>query len=396
MSKILAFFVLALMLIGCLVDLERDAPTRVSEGEKVEPKILPNVSPEESFLERQVHAAFTPVDCPPAPARKFPNTSYSGPMIDAHVHFRSLPDGGPGSESSGENLGTGYKVAQWICMLDYEGTRQAWVFFPVWEPITQESLDVVKRAMETYPDRFVPFIMPPDDDGSSDGFPTVDAVELERMLSVYPGMFQGYGEIGLYPRQDGAPELPPDSSRLNEIYPVVSRHNLVVYFHPGEDQWESFGRVLDANPGITFVFHGDHWIDCSTCDRTPRRVAEILEKHPNAYYGVDELYGNEFLMRPEVSKEQFITHFADYGPLLEKDLANWKEFIERHPDQVLWDTDRGVGAPWSLDLEVALTLNDYSRAFIGRLDPSVQEKFAYRNAEKIFGNRATTDAAPMK
>jgi hypothetical protein len=30
-----------------------------------------------------------------------------------------------------------------------------------------------------------------------------------------------------------------------------------------------------------------------------------------------------------------------------------------------------------------LVLNDYSRMFIGRLDPSVQEKFAYKNAEKL-------------
>ncbi len=306
-------------------------------------------------------------------------------MFDAHVHFRSIPDGGPGSEAAGENLGTAYKVAQWTCMLDYEGTRGGLAFFPVWDPIVNESVEVVRRTMQAHPGRFIPFIMPPDDDGSPDGAPTVNATELERMLNVQPGLFRGFGEIGLYARNGGAPALSPDSPRLNAIYPVVRKHGLAVYFHLGEDQDAAFKRVLSANPDISFIFHGDQLIDCATCDGMADRVAEILDNHPNAYYGVDELYGDEFLLRPEVSKDRFIAHFADYAPLLEEDLANWKEFIERHPDQVLWDTDRGVGAPWSLDPDVALTLNDYSRAFIGKLDPAVQEKFAYANAEKIFG-----------
>ena len=51
---------------------------------------------------------------------------------------------------------------------------------------------------------------------------------------------------------------------------------------------------------------------------------------------------------------------------------------------MLWDTDRGVGSTWSVDPEVAVVLNDYSRAFIGRLDKNVQEKFAYKNAQWLF------------
>ncbi len=370
-----------------------DRPNFVETREKSIPREVATTpvelvgSPGKTFWKSQVDAAFEPVDCPTPPERNFSATVYSGPLFDAHIHFRSIPDGGSGSELSGENLGTGYQIGQWVCMLEYEGTSKALTFFPVWDPIARESLDVVKRTIDQYPDRFIPFIMPPDDDGSPEGFPTVDAEKLKEMLNVYPGLFQGYGELGLYERPGGAPAHPPDSPRLQDIYPIIRQNKLVVYLHPGENQSEAFERVLTANPDITFIFHGDQWIDCASCDGTAAIVARILENHPNAYYGVDELYGDEFLMRPEVSKKEFIAHFSDYAPLLEKDLANWKAFIERHPDQVLWDTDRGVGAPWSLDLDVALTLNDYSRAFIGRLDPDVQEKFAYKNAEKIFENR---------
>ena len=143
---------------------------------------------------------------------------------------------------------------------------------------------------------------------------------------------------------------------------------------------------MEQNPDINFIWHGDQLIQCESCSQTLEEVEDILENHPNAYYGVDELYGDVWLLKPEVSKEEFLEHFEAYGPLIEKDLATWKDFIEKHPDQVIWGTDRGWSAPWSLDTDVALTLNDYSRFFIARLDPSVQEKFAYKNAEKLFSN----------
>ena len=59
--------------------------------------------------------------------------------------------------------------------------------------------------------------------------------------------------------------------------------------------------------------------------------------------------------------------------------------IEAHPDQFVWGTDRGGIALWTFDLVVGQTLVDYARAFIGRLDPTVQEKFAYKNAERLLG-----------
>lgn len=54
---------------------------------------------------------------------------------------------------------------------------------------------------------------------------------------------------------------------------------------------------------------------------------------------------------------------------------------------MLWGTDRGGDALWALELDVAIALNDYTRAFIGRLDQSVQEKYAYKNAERLIGAR---------
>lgn len=50
---------------------------------------------------------------------------------------------------------------------------------------------------------------------------------------------------------------------------------------------------------------------------------------------------------------------------------------------MLWGTDRG-DAVWNYDIEVGQMQVKIARAFIGRLDPTVQEKFAYKNAQRLL------------
>lgn len=355
-------------------------------------KSFTNQSETESF-QNFVNSSFEKVKCPVRES-KLNESFYTGKLIDTHIHMPSIPDDANFKADVDEirpALGINVKIDDYICMMNYENTDKVFAFFPVWDPIRLESLEIVKITMEKYPEKFVPFIMPPDHDDRIDGYPTVDAVELERMLSVYPDLFKGYGEIGLYERGDnggpkGAKELPPDSERLNEIYPVIRENNLVVYFHLGEGQKESFEKVLRENRDISFIFHGDQLVNFENGEWDLSAIEEILENNPNAYYGVDEIYGQEFILKPETSKEEFIAHFSNYKPLIDRDIKVWKEFIEKHQNQVLWGTDRGWSADWSLDTDVAQTLNDYSRYFIAQLSPEVQEKYAYKNAERLLGN----------
>ena len=48
----------------------------------------------------------------------------------------------------------------------------------------------------------------------------------------------------------------------------------------------------------------------------------------------------------------------------------------------MWGTDRLEG--WHFDKEVGGLVEEFSRAFIGELDSSVQEKFAYKNAQRML------------
>lgn len=309
--------------------------------------------------------------------------AYKGMLIDTHIH---IPD---------DQLdwifpfGTSLTLSDYACTFKLEETAKVFAFFPMYEWFDDQQLAVARIAKEKYGKLFVPFIMPPDNDGSPQGFPTVSAEVLSRMLDKSRGLFQGYGEIGLYERGDhggpkGAPALPPDSVRMQEIYPIVHKHNLLVYMHLGEGQQASFERAAAANPDINFIFHGDQLVVYEDGIQNLQALDEILYRNPNVYYGVDELYGDTWLLRPEVSKEEFLAHFENYGELLEKDTVTWKAFIERHPDQLLWGTDRGAFGGWSMDPEVGMYLTRYARAFIHRLDPAVQENFAYKNAERLL------------
>ncbi len=379
---VVAFIFIVAIGLGVLLLNYKNLNKPEDKSEEPIQQAIEELSIEEMHWKRVFDKAFESVDCPePRDPSGLPDGYYKGPMIDTHIHLQSLPDGTPGFLDDyyiGDNLGIKRSMDEWVCMIDSEGTKQVWGFFPVWEPIIKESADIVKITNDKYPNRFIPFIMPPDGEES-----TVVAEELEEMLNVEPGLFRGYGEIGLY-SHGGVEDLPPDSERLMKIYSVIREHNLIVYFHLGEGHKESLERAASANPDITFVFHGDQLIDCAECDKTPDAVAEILKNNPNVYYGIDELYGGDWLLKPGASKEKFLENFADYEPLLKKDTATWKKFIEDYPDQVLWGSDRGVSATWDKDSDVALTLNNYTRAFIGRLDPAVQEKFAYKNAEKLI------------
>ncbi|MBS3138174.1 amidohydrolase family protein, partial [Candidatus Woesearchaeota archaeon] len=361
--------------------------------EKSETSVLPEIEePEfEQPWQARVDAALSKSVCPPIEKINYPDDYYQGKLTDTHLHIPSIPDwsaddeptsdeiegrfGGPGAF-----LGWNVKMSEIACTIQHEGTTKNFAFFPVYEDIPEEQLYIWKETMSMYPELFTPFIMSSGNDGDPDGFPTVDAKTLKSMLAVYPGLFEGYGEIGLYERENGgSPELPPDSQRLQEIYPIVKQNKLAVYFHLGDGHKDNFERILKANPDTNFVWHGDQL--------SIAEIEDILTKHPNAHYGLEIIgEGSKFGIFPLFvgkSKQAYIDAVEQkFDSLLSYDIKTWKPVIERHPNQLVWGTDR-ADAEWNYDIDVGQLMVKYARAFIGQLDPSVQEKFAYKNAERL-------------
>ncbi len=370
------------------------------------------LTPEEKAWKQRVSIALAPAPCPDISKPKYPSDYYQGPLTDTHLHIPAIPDW-PAEEDNterdntkGDNteeddshqdqapegrfggpqalLGWNVKMSEIACTLKREGTHKNFAFFPVYEgEISVHLLNIWNRTMAQYPQQFTPFIMSSGNDDQPDGFPTVNAETLREMLSVYPNLFQGYGEIGLYARENGgSPQLFPDSKRLQEIYPLIRKHNLVVYFHLGEGQKDHFETVLAQNPDINFIWHGDQL--------SQEEVENILRQHPNAFYGIDAFWGHDedlFHLFVGKSKEEYLdTLNKKWDTVLNYAISDWKAVIERHPNQVIWGIDRG-DAVWNYDLEVGQAQVKLARAFIGRLDPAVQERFAYKNAAKVITTR---------
>ena len=371
-------------------ELENKSQIILEKTEQLEKEL----SPEEQVWRGRVEKALAPSPCPEVSKPEYPDTYYQGPLLDTHLHIPSIPDwsaeedeqmkgevpegrfGGPQAL-----LGWNVKMSEIACTLQREGTHKNFAFFPAYEgEISLYQLEIWDRTMQQYPEQFTPFIMSSGNDGEPNGFPTVNAETLTEMLAVYPDLFEGYGEIGLYARENGgSPELPPDSPRLQEIYPIIKQHNLVIYFHLGDGHKNNFEKILKQNPDINFIWHGDQL--------TVNEVKDILSKHPNAYYGIDEFFGGEreiFELYVGENKEEYLEAAnKKFDKIINQAITHWKSLIEQYPDQVTWGTDRG-DAEWNYDLDLGPMQVKIARAFIGKLKPEVQEKFAYKNAGKLL------------
>ena len=72
----------------------------------------------------------------------------------------------------------------------------------------------------------------------------------------------------------------------------------------------------------------------------------------------------------------------NYQSMFENTINQWKSKIEQYPDRYMRGTGRAH--KWTCDEDVGMLIEKFGRDFIGKLDPAVQEKFAYKNAERLL------------
>ena len=321
------------------------------------------------------------VECDNTPAkRQFSNTLYyTGPLIDNHLHM----------PFTFEVSSAIYQQADWdapilekevaagsiICDFDKEKISSAFGFYAVPNLLKGQAVGPITQIEQRYPGRIIPFLMPAHVSGLD-----LKPDEAEEVLNSNKGLFRGYGEIALY--RGSYKGISPDDPSLLEIYKIADKHNLIVMMHPDGGQKQAFEKILKENPSVKFLFHGENmwpW------------VTEIIGVYPNAYYSVDtglfgvhnghttaNIYGSE--------KEEFVSDFTgNFDRILKANAEVWGPRIEKHPDNYLWGTDRAYD--WHFDADVGALLEEISRSFIGQLRPDVQEKFAYKNAQRLLQER---------
>lgn len=306
---------------------------------------------------------------------------YLGPLFDAHFH---LP-------ATAHNLGEMYPMAlfdqdvtfnQLLCTFDSEKVVGVTAFYDLyassfpdqWQPfLLDQSIKTAKEIKAHSKNKFKLFLSPDN----------LDAQVIDDILGSNPELFNGIGEIAFYspPQKSG---VTPDDSHYQAVWKVAAKYHLPVMFHPGDsnpvfrpapDQEAHVAEAIKDNPNVKFLLHGYQSKDY---------ISDLMNKYSNVYYSIDSAtlfpFEGMFVMGP---KEAFIARFKnDFNSQLQEQVNFWKPQIEKYPDRFMWGTDRAEA--WHFDKEVEPLFEEFGRAFAGRLDPSIQEKYAYRNAENLF------------
>lgn len=297
---------------------------------------------------------------------------YEGPLIDNHVH---MPVASKTVSSVAMQMGFtdmpyegDIPISSIVCTLDSEGITKTYGFFIMPNAALSSSVSSAKSAKGKYPEKIAPFFMPP---------PVAslhpESSKVEDIIRSNKGLFNGIGEIAIYHY--------PSDVKLNdpyflELYRIADEQDLIIMIHPRPGEQTVVEDVLKSYPNVKFLFHGEDW------------VADLFDKYPNIYYSIDatatHIYGTDAAHRDkELTKEEWLSYFRkNFDSNLDEAVTKWKTKIEKHPDRFLWGTDRWYS--WHFDYEVGGLIEEFSRSFIGQLDPSAQEKFAYKNAEGLL------------
>jgi hypothetical protein len=309
-----------------------------------------------------------------APENLDTKTYYTGPLFDTHLHIPSvLPPPKIIRDKLGLSqeyavLGEDTTIEKIVCLMDRENIIGAIGFFPLGLDlpfVRKPFIDIAKRAVKTHGDRIIPFIAP---------VPGIDVVPkpktLERIFDQKYNVFRGYGELTFYWSEYS--DLSPDSPIFLESYDILEERGLMVMIHPDHGQIPALETVFARNPDVTFILHGMN-------EDSP--FNHLLKTYPNVYYTLDSP-GLEPFFNAQ-SKEEFMREMDEnFDILLGRAVRVWKNVIEANPEKVMWGTDRF--SSWSYDEEVGSVLEEYNRAFIGKLGLWVQELYAYKNAEQLL------------
>lgn len=310
--------------------------------------------------------------------RKFSAPSYTGPFFDAHLHMPSLFDFhsmlmGDGHEnvSMGDGvdpiLDKDVTLDHILCLFAKEQTRGAIGFSMGVVQVKDQMLAMARSIRERAKGAIHLFVMIP-------GYPAAD---IDTMLSAEKGLFTGIGEVALY--FIDLKGVRPDSQRFLDVYTVAQKHNAIVMIHPDAMQEQAVESVVRAHPNVRFLFHGPE---------LENSVHGLIAKYPNVFFSIDtsliRLPGKPGgLMYMSRTKDEFKTQYArNYDAMMSNALRTWQPRIEEYPDRYMWGTDRAYD--WMFDEDVSELIDKFSRDFIGKLKPSVQEAYAYKNAERLL------------
>ncbi|MBI4118169.1 MAG: amidohydrolase family protein [Parcubacteria group bacterium] len=301
---------------------------------------------------------------------------YTGPLIDAHLH---MPVSSKIVSAVGKKIGFSQMTAfggkvtldYIMCLFQSEGITQTIGFFMTTPFSSSAELGTAKRAEKTYPKRIAVFYMP----GPYETL-RVAPEKVRSVIEKNKALFRGIGELKSF---DGSSL---DNPYFSEMFKIANDNNLVIMMHPYHNHKAVVEKIVKEYPKVTFLLHGGH---------DSEWITDVMRKYNNVYYSIDAdiaaLYGWERQHKDkEPTKEEFLAYLHDnFDAQLNEQIRYWGPKIASYPDKFMWGTDRWYG--WHFDYEVGGLIEEFGRTFIGRLDPSIRERFAYKNAERLLQSR---------
>lgn len=322
-----------------------------------------------------------PLDLPGA------GESYDGPLFDAHLHLVGT-DGENFTRAKDDKLFINPRNAsKFFALMEKQGVIGMIGFLPAIHEFfigdgsynrsyQKQTLRVVKRC----DNKLTPFLYPYSHIGippkqHSNKLPQL----IEQNTSGNLISFKGIGELHTGPPQtDTYAGMRLTDPAMLELYDHAAENNLVIMIHPEVGDRQDLREALRYNPKTIFLLHGGEGIE--------KFLPTLFREHENLYFSLDTnlLYPYSITMAG-MTKKEFLNNLRSTGlyyRLLASALQYWKPLIESHPDRIMWGTDALY--TWHFEPEVYSEVTWFARDFIGGLSPEVQDRYGYKNAERLL------------
>lgn len=254
------------------------------------------------------------------------------PIFDAHIHYKEPAWGPYPPESVIELMDRNGVAMGLVSSTPDEGTIKLW---------------------EYAPNRIVPELRPYHGDAGSSNWTKAPGMEayIRERLAKYP--HEGIGEFHIH-RLD-----PSDEPLLREITAMAKERGIPIHIHSGAEPVHLLYRL---EPTLTVI-----WAHAGMSE-PPDVIEKLMETYPTLYAD---------------------TSFRENDILQSQDRIDpdWRRVLEKYHQRFMVGTDTWVNGQWDR-YDALISIN---RQWLRLMPKTVAENIAYKNAERLFGRKISSD-----
>ena len=265
--------------------------------------------------------------------------------------------------------------------------------------VADQGLGEVIDAAQKHPRRIIPFFNP------GIGGEEVEKYLGEELTRMYRRTLSAIQNIAgdTFIRGFGEVETQEWTARHNDprvldLIGLAQANNINFMFHPVASKVDDVQKVIEAYPDTTFLFH----LYREDLDKSMTKLIAIMKEHDNLYFSIDAAHiihvnGMDIIYdydspNKQSSINKLVSTFDSKEKAMTADaIKAYKPLVDAAPDKVMWGTE--IGPEYAFDPEVFDRAVKISRFVIAGFDEEHQEKVAYKNALRVFGQGVVADSS---